>query len=194
MQADHTWWTHHRTQVDLGNQTCLQPVRPEAFVLVQEYGQVDLPKLYLSNSYMLYSGLHDNIHPLWRLGPSLASELVGLITRKNSAISKCTSQTIRNSFSQMLPPHIITVLQKWALISKEKWHPLLTMTPLPRYWSEHPRGKVCMANRNAFSSKFSFSICYPIYHENTMHLATRHVIYSAALSTKATTTYMFFPS
>jgi hypothetical protein len=51
-----------------------------------------------------------------------------------------------------------------------------------------------MANRNAFSSKFSFSICYPIYHENTMHLATRHVIYSAALSTKATTTYMFFPS
>jgi len=25
--------------------------------------------------------------------------------------------------------HIITALQKWALVTKEKWHPPLTMTP-----------------------------------------------------------------
>jgi hypothetical protein len=29
----------------------------------------------------------------------------------------------------MLPPHIITALQKWALVTKEKWHPPLTKTP-----------------------------------------------------------------
>jgi len=173
MQADHTWWTHHRTQVDLGNQTCLQPVRPEAFVLVQEYGQVDLPKLYLSNSYMLYSGLHDNIHPLWRLGPSLASELVGLITRKNIAISKCTSQTIRNSFSQMLPPHIITVLQKWALDPKEKRASPLDHDPtLPQYWSEHPRDKAFWGKLQCLLAQ----VCWFSYLPS--HLPRQHRVFS----------------
>ena len=37
-----------------------------------------------------YSGLHDNIHP----PPSLVSELVGLITRKDIAAFKHTSQQI----------------------------------------------------------------------------------------------------
>ena len=55
------------------------------------------------------------------------------------------------------------------------------------YWSEHPRDKVFGANTNAFSSRFSgFSICHPIYHKNTMLLATRHFIYSAAVSTEET--------
>jgi CBS domain-containing protein len=57
-----------------------------------------------------YSGLHDNIHPL---PINLASELVGLITRKDIATSKHTSQKIKKSFSRMLPPHIITALHKW---------------------------------------------------------------------------------
>ena len=54
------------------------------------------------------SGVHD-IHP-----PPMgsASELTGLITRKDIAASEHTSQKIRNSFSRMLPPHIITTLQK----------------------------------------------------------------------------------
>ena len=51
------------------------------------------------------------------------------------------------------------------------------------------------ANTNAFSSRFSgFSMSHPIYHENTMYLATRHAIHSAALSTEATATFMFLPS
>ena len=66
---------------------------------------------------------------------------------------------------------------------------------LPQYWSEHPRNKAFGANSNAFSSKFTgYSICHPIYHENTMYLAARHAIYSAALSTEASATFMFLPS
>jgi len=38
-----------------------------------------------------YSGLHDNIHP----PPSLASELVGLITRKVTATFRHTSHKIK---------------------------------------------------------------------------------------------------
>jgi len=65
----------------------------------------------------------------------------------------------------------------------------------PHYWSEHPRDKVFGANTNAFSSRYSgFSICHPIYHENTMLLATRHAIYSAAVSTEETATFMLLPS
>jgi len=41
------------------------------------------------------------------------------------------------------------------------------------------------------SSRLSgFSICHPIYHENTMPLATRHAIHSAAVSTEGTATVM----
>jgi hypothetical protein len=51
------------------------------------------------------------------------------------------------------------------------------------------------ANTNAFSSRFSgFSVCHPIYHENTMLLATRHAIYFAAVSTRETATFMLLPS
>jgi hypothetical protein len=65
----------------------------------------------------------------------------------------------------------------------------------PHYWSEHPRDKVFGANTNAFSSRFpGFSICHPNYHENTVLLATRHAIYSAAVSTYETATFMLLPS
>ena len=65
----------------------------------------------------------------------------------------------------------------------------------PHYRSEHPRDKVFGANTNAFSSRFSgFSICHPIYHEKTMLLATRYAIYSAAVSTEETATFMLLPS
>jgi len=59
-----------------------------------------------------YSGLHDNIHPPPMM--SLASELVGLITRNDTATFRHAGQKIKNSFSRMLPSHIITALQKWA--------------------------------------------------------------------------------
>jgi len=67
----------------------------------------------------------------------------------------------------MLPPHIITALQKWALVTKEKMaSPFDHDTTLPQYWSEHPRDKAFGANCNAFSSKFTgYSICRHIYHD-----------------------------
>ena len=54
---------------------------------------------------------------------NLASELIGLITSKGTATFRHASQKIKNSFSRMLPPHIIT-----ALVTKENWHHPLTMT------------------------------------------------------------------
>jgi hypothetical protein len=50
------------------------------------------------------------------------------------------------------------------------------------------------ANINAFSRLSGFSICHPIYHDNTMFLATRHAIYSAAVSTEETATFMLLSS
>jgi len=100
------------------------------------------------------------------------------------------------SFAQILPSHIKAAFQKWALVTKEKMASPLDHDPkFPHYWSEHPRDKVFGANTNAFSPRFSgFSICHPIYFENTMLLATRHAIYSAAVSTEGTATFMLLPS
>ena len=85
----------------------------------------------------------------------------------------------------------------WSL--KKKWHPPLTMTlnsPISEVSTQETK---CLGQTplNAFSSRFSgFSICHPIYHENTMLLliATRHAIYSAAVSTEETATFMLLPS
>jgi hypothetical protein len=139
------------------------------------------------------SGLHDHVQP-----PSIsfASELVGLIARKDISASKHTNKKIKDSFARILPSHITTAFQKWALVTKEKMASPLDYDPKsPHYWSEHPREKVFGANTNAFSTRLSgFSICHPIHHENTMLLATRHAIYSAAVSTEDTATFMLLPS
>jgi hypothetical protein len=139
------------------------------------------------------TSLHGHIKP----PPiSFASELVGLIARKDISASKHTNKKIKDSFAQILPSHITATFEKWALITKEKMASPLDDDPKsPNYWSEHPRDKVFRANTNAFSSRFfGFSICHPVYHENTMLLATSHAIYSAAVSTEETATFMLLPS
>ena len=64
--------------------------------------------------------MHENIHP----PPSLALKCVGLITRKDIATSKHTSQKIKKIIFTDASPHIITALQKWALIQEasKKFH------------------------------------------------------------------------
>jgi hypothetical protein len=54
---------------------------------------------------------------------------VGLITRKDIATSTHTSPKIKDSFSRILPPHIITALQKWTLVTKEELSPPLDHEP-----------------------------------------------------------------
>jgi hypothetical protein len=58
------------------------------------------------------SGLHDHVQP-----PPIgfASELVGLIARKDTSASKYTNKKIKDSFAQILPSHITAAFQKWAL-------------------------------------------------------------------------------
>ena len=63
------------------------------------------------------SGLHDHVQP----PPiSFASELVGLIVRKDISASKRTNKKIKDSFARILPSHITAAFQKWALVTKEK--------------------------------------------------------------------------
>ena len=96
-----------------------------------------------------HSGLHNHVQP----PPSFASELVGLIARKDISASKHTNKKIKDSFARILPFHIIAAFQKWALVTKEKVASPLDHDPkFPHYWSEHPRDKVFGANTNAFSS------------------------------------------
>jgi len=51
------------------------------------------------------------------------------------------------------------------------------------------------AHFNSLSSQFTgFSVCHPLYNEQTMNLSLRHAIYSAIFSTEATATFMFLTS
>ena len=50
---------------------------------------------------------------------SFASELVGLFACKDISASKHTNKKIKGSFARILPSHITTAFQKWALVTKE---------------------------------------------------------------------------
>ena len=60
------------------------------------------------------SGLHNYAQP----PISFASELVGFIARKDTSASKHTNKRIKGSFARILPSHITTAFQKWALVTK----------------------------------------------------------------------------
>ena len=138
------------------------------------------------------SGLHDHIQP----PPiSFASELVGLIARKDISASKHTKKKPKTLSHGCSPPTLGRLPKVGPGHKRKNGIPLDNDPKFPHYGSEHPRDKVLGANTNAFSSRFSeFSICHPIYHENTMLLATRHAVYSAAVSTDETATSMLLPS
>ena len=60
------------------------------------------------------NGVHGHINP----PPiSFASELVGLIARKDTSASKYTIKRIKDSFARILPSHITAAFQKWALVT-----------------------------------------------------------------------------
>ena len=93
------------------------------------------------------SGLHGHIRPI-----SVASELVGLIARKDISTSKHTNKKIKDS-PGYFPPTSPPPFKSGPLVTKEKMASLLDYDPkFPHYWSEHPRDKVFGANTNAFSS------------------------------------------
>jgi hypothetical protein len=97
------------------------------------------------------SGLHDHVQP----PPiSFASELVGLIARKDTSAFKYTNKKITDSFARLPLSHITATFQTWALVTKEKMASPLDYDPkFSHYWSEHPRDKAFGAhNTNAFSS------------------------------------------
>ena len=73
------------------------------------------------------SGLHGHIKP----PPiSFASELVGLIARKDTSATKYTNKRIKDSFARILPSHITAAFQKWALVTKEKMASPLDYDPI----------------------------------------------------------------
>jgi len=56
-------------------------------------------------------GLHKNMTPTPK---SFASELLGLLSRKTKLERKYHSKKIKDFYSQALPNHAHTALQKWA--------------------------------------------------------------------------------
>ena len=133
------------------------------------------------------SGLHDHVQPT---PISFASELVGPIARKDTSASKYTNKKI--SFARILPSHITAAFQKWALVTKEKMASPLDHDPkYPHYWSEHS-GTKCLGQIPIPSPPISLGS--PSAIPFTMLLATRHAIYSAAVSTEETATFMLLPS
>eukprot|EP00983_Pelagomonas_calceolata_P084543 1156377-Pelagomonas_calceolata.AAC.1 len=140
-----------------------------------------------------HNGMHDTIQPHHK---SFASELMGLFSRSILDNTKHQSKKIKDSYVRILPNHVHTAMQRWALVTQQKMASPLDYNPNHlHYWSEHPRDKVFGAIHNALSSKFSgFSTCHPICDDHVMYLTLKHAIYSATQQSHATATFMFLPS
>ncbi len=119
--------------------------------------------------------LHKNITPTPK---SLASELLGLLSRKAKLERKYHSKKIKDSYSQALPNHVHTALQKWALVTQEKMaSPLDFTTSYSHYWSADSQNALFGAHLNSLPSQFTgFSVCHLIYDKHTTNLSLRHAI------------------
>ena len=84
------------------------------------------------------SGLHDHVQP----PPiSFASELVGLIARKDISASKHTNKKIKDSFTRILLSHITAAFQKWALVTKKNGIPPWPRPQIPPLLEWAPKGQ-----------------------------------------------------
>jgi len=102
----------------------------------------------------------------------------------------------RDSNMYCTPRHIMTSLQKWALVTKQKLASPLDFDPnYQAYWSENTRDTVFGASTNAFDTKFTgFSFCHPFYCDYLLHLLVGHALHQSTDSTqKATATFLLLP-
>ena len=72
----------------------------------------------------------------------------------------------------------MTSLQKWALVTKQKFASPLDFDPsYQAYWSENTRDTVFGASTNAFDTKFTgFSFCHPNYCDYHLHSLVGHAL------------------
>ena len=126
------------------------------------------------------SGLHGHIKP----PPiSFASELVGLIARKDISTFKHTNKKSNILSPGYFPPTSLPPFKSGPW-SHNKRHSPMTMTPNSPITGVSTQGTKCLGQTPMPSPPvFLGSIRHPIYHEITMLLATRHAIYSTAVST-----------
>jgi len=82
----------------------------------------------------------------------------------------------------------------WSL--KKKWHPPSTMTPNYPITGVSTQGTKCLGQTPMPSPPdfFNSPSAIPPTMKTPCSLATRHAIYSAAISTEETATFMFLPS
>jgi len=74
----------------------------------------------------------------------------------------------------------MTSLQKWALVTKQKFASPLDFNPsYQAYWSKNTRDTVFGASTNAFDTKFTgFSFYHPNYCNYLLHLLVGHALQS----------------
>jgi len=124
-----------------------------------------------------------------------ASEtVVGLIARKDTSASKHTKipKTLLHRYSPPTSPPPFKS-GPWSL--KKKWRPPLTMTPNSPITGVSTQGTKCLGKYQCLLLPIFWVFHLPSHLPwNTMLLATRHAIYSVAVSTEDTATFMLLPS
>ena len=101
-----------------------------------------------------------------------ATEIVGLLQRYKFQMSSPNNigKKARDSNTYCTPRHITTSLQKWALVTKQKFASPLDFDPsYQAYWSESTRDTVFGASTNALTINPQASFCHPNYCDYLLH-------------------------
>jgi hypothetical protein len=124
-------------------------------------------------------GLHNTTQPPVQ---DAATEIVGLLQRYNLQMSSFNNigKKARDSNMHCTPRHITTSLQKWTLVTKQKFASPLDFDPsYQANWSKSTRDTVFGASTNAFDIKFTgFSFCHPNYCDYLLHPLVGHALQS----------------
>jgi hypothetical protein len=122
-------------------------------------------------------GLHSTTQPPVQ---DVATEIVGLLQRYKLQISSLYNigKKARDSNMYCSPRHIMTSLQKLALVTKQQFASPLNFDPsYQAYWSKNPRDTVFGASTKSFDTKFTgFSFCYPYFCDFLLHSLVGHAL------------------
>jgi hypothetical protein len=140
------------------------------------------------------AGWHNTIHPCVQ---DPATEIMGLLQRAKAYQKTISSSNNKVHISNTLltPAHIRLALQKWCLVTTDRFSSPLHFDPaFAFYYSKDSRDQVFGAHHGALTVQFcGHSFCHPPHDDEVMSQCLRHAVHSSLQTDRPVATFILLP-
>ena len=136
------------------------------------------------------AGIHNLIQPPVQ---DPATEMMGLLQRQKAPQTLDKKAIISNTL--ITPSHIRQALQKWGMVTTERFSSPLEFDPAHNsYYSREPWDKVFGSQHDAFAVQLcGHSFCHPPHDDEIMFQLLRHAVHSSTQDNMPMATFMLLP-